>query len=183
MTKIHILQRSRDFAIEAHGDQKYGKTLPYSIHLDLVVSVMARFKVMDNHVLAAGYLHDTIEDTDVTKDDLLEAFGERVALLVDAVTDGPGKNRKERKERVYTQIPRVPGSIVVKLADRIANVEQSLRMDNEGLLQMYAKEQPYFNERLRVFKPRAHRVIHQPWLDLAKPMFRHLNLLLGVHDS
>lgn len=141
------LAHARQFALGAHGDQKYG-VRPYIDHLDHVVSVMRRFGVIDRHVLYAGYLHDTIEDTPVTKAAIVDAFGARAADLVDAVTDGEGPNRKARAERVYRLIPTVPSAILVKLADRIANVEAGHAGGNEKLLDMYRKAHASFRRNL-----------------------------------
>ena len=136
----------RDFAAKAHEGQKYAGE-PYTVHLDAVVAILREFKVNDPDVIAAGFLHDVIEDTAATKEDLVEHFGQRVADLVDAVTDGEGKNRAERKERPYRLIPTVPGALTVKLADRAANIISCLE-SNPGLLKMYRKEHLTFAIRL-----------------------------------
>lgn len=157
--------RARAYAVKAHGDQRYGAA-PYSVHLDAVARVLVRFGHTDEETVAAGFLHDAIEDAGVTHDELEREFGARVAALVDACTDGRGQNRKERKERPYRLIPKTPGSLLVKLADRIANVEAA-RADRPGLLEMYRKEHPEFERRLR--GPAA-----------AETMWGALGLLLGV---
>lgn len=159
------IARAREFAIKAHKKQLYGKQ-PYVVHLDAVVKVLIRFGVSNEDLLTAGYLHDTIEDTATTIQELESTFGNVVASLVDAVTDGFGRNRKEKKERPYKLIPTVPGALVLKLADRIANVEAAKRQGNFGLLNMYAKEQLEFRRRL--FDP-AH-----------KTMFNHIEKELNT---
>ena len=134
------------FAERAHQGQRYGEE-PYTLHLEAVVATLERFGWDDPALLAAGWLHDCVEDCGVALDDIEALAGPRVAALVDAVTDGPGEDRSERKAKPYRQIPRTPGAIAVKLADRIANVQASLETRPE-LVQMYAKEQPVFRERL-----------------------------------
>lgn len=158
-----LTERAREYAVMAHRGQEYG-TKPYHAHLDAVVRVLRRFGHCDQETVAAGYLHDVLEDTDVTPDALAREFGDSVAAVVDACTDGDGANRKERKERPYRLIPGVPGALLVKLADRIANVEESAA-SNPGLLQMYRKEHREFERRLR--GPTA-----------AEPMWRRLESLL-----
>lgn len=147
-----LIERARAFAVKAHGDQRYGDE-PYAVHLDAVADILIwRFagERQRPHVIAAGYLHDTLEDTPVTRDELAAEFGHAVALLVDAVTDGPGKTRRERKERPYTLIPLVRGALVIKLADRIANIEAALANGRSDLLATYRNEHAEFSERLQI---------------------------------
>jgi guanosine-3',5'-bis(diphosphate) 3'-pyrophosphohydrolase len=125
----------------------YGEN-PYTYHLGKVVEVLERFKVTDPDILAAGWLHDILEDTPTTVEDLWDEFGFSVSALVDAVTDGEGGSRKERKARPYALIPRIPGAIFLKLADRIANLEASLDEGHDRLRKMYTKEHPGFREAL-----------------------------------
>jgi len=138
------LERARELAAFAHeaAGQKYNGQ-PYVVHLDAVVEVLKRFGVEDEDILVAGYLHDILEDTEASKVTLAFSFGVRAIEIVDAVTDGEGKNRRERKARPYRLIPKVPGALVVKLADRIANIESAAK-SNLGLLEMYRKEQGKF---------------------------------------
>ena len=143
---IEQLRESRLLALKFHGDQKYGD-LPYEVHLDHVVGVLRRFGVTDIDLLCAGYLHDTIEDTEATKKMLAIFTNERVAELVDAISDGEGQNRKERKERPYTLIPTVQDAIILKLSDRIGNLENG-HANESSLVQMYRKEQAEFEARL-----------------------------------
>ncbi len=162
MTAID-LTAVRRFAWRAHEGQRYGE-LPYTAHLEAVVATLERFDYRDPAVLAAAWLHDCVEDCGVPLDDIHTLAGPRVAALVDAVTDAPGKNREARKEKPYRLIPETPGAILVKLADRISNVEASLET-RPGLVRMYRKEQKAFRERL-------HRSGE------AEPMWRHLERLL-----
>lgn len=158
-----LVARARGYAVRAHGDQRYGDG-PYSDHLDHVARVLRKFGHADRETVAAGYLHDVLEDTALEFKDLSREFGERVAELVNACTDGRGGSRKERKERPFRLIPRTPGSLPVKLADRIANVEAATGPAS-GLRGMYRKEQPEFERRLR--GPSS-----------CEPMWRHLASVL-----
>lgn len=119
-----LLKKAREFALKAHAGQRY-EPFDYGHHLNAVVEVLQRFGIQDERVLAAGWLHDTVEDTEITLVEIKKEFGEDVADMVDAVTDGPGTTREEKKERVYRLIPITRGALEVKLADRIANVEMS----------------------------------------------------------
>lgn len=139
--------RAMNFGCSAHGAQMYGKH-SYVRHLAHVESVLLRFGFYDSPLLAAAWLHDSIEDANVTWRQIDEMFGEEVAMLVFAVTDGEGANRKERKQASYAKMRDYPKAIILKLADRIANVESSM-IDNGSLLGMYTKEYPSFRETLR----------------------------------
>ena len=82
-----------------HAEQSYGH-LPYAAHLDAVADVLRRIGHGDDPVLmSAAYLHDAIEDQGVTREQIAARFGERVADIVDAVSDPPGDDRAARRPR------------------------------------------------------------------------------------
>lgn len=133
---------ARTVAKKAHGDQSYG-IFHYVYHLDSVVEVLCRFGYEGKYVVA-GYLHDTLEDTNLKYRDIESYFGKDVAEMVYCVTDEIGRNRKERKEKTYPKIVSNPDAIIIKLADRIANVEEGGKVD------MYRKEHKEFKSNLYV---------------------------------
>jgi guanosine-3',5'-bis(diphosphate) 3'-pyrophosphohydrolase len=134
------------YAAEKHEGQRYGER-PYTVHLAAVREVLRWAGFADGHPLAtAGWLHDVIEDTDATREEVAARFGEEVAGLVWAVT-GVGKNRKERNESAYAKIRACPDAATLKLADRIANVEASAEVPEK--LAMYRKEWPAFRDALQ----------------------------------
>lgn len=93
----HIVQKAKLLALRAHKDQKYGE-FPYSKHLEDVVTTLSTYYPEDSlseTVLAAAWLHDTIEDTGWTFQAIFEEFGRHIARIVFACTDEPGANRKE----------------------------------------------------------------------------------------
>jgi guanosine-3',5'-bis(diphosphate) 3'-pyrophosphohydrolase len=142
---------ARRFAERAHEGQRYGDG-PYTTHLDDVANVLADHGC-DEAVVSAGYLHDVLEDTQVTPEELEAAFGPRVRRAVELVTDKPGRNRRERHEATYPAIATAAASgqhdaTEVKVADRIANLRRSLAGD-AGRLRMYLKEHDRFRELLR----------------------------------
>lgn len=115
---------AKGFAFGAHGQQRYGKA-PYSAHLEAVVQVLLSEGFVSNiPLLCAAWLHDVLEDTDFTAQDLMPLFGAQVVDLVVSVTDEPGATRAERKAKTLPKT-RKGGSnaVALKLADRIANVE------------------------------------------------------------
>ena len=155
MLKKHtplIVVSAAEFAVDRHGDQMYG-VKPYIYHLRAVVSTVQAYHVWDKHILAACYLHDVLEDTATTKEELVREFGPYIADMVDACTDGTGKNRNERKKRPYGLIPRVPGAVTVKVADRLANVIANRVEGNAHLSKMYQEEHFLFCDHLRSCVP------------------------------
>jgi hypothetical protein len=95
---------------------------------------------------------DVRGDTGLALPEVEAAVGADVAALVAAVTDEPGKNRKERKALTYRKLAAArPAARALKLADRIANVESSVAADGKaGLLEMYRKEHPSSRAALHV---------------------------------
>jgi len=91
------------------------------MHLQAVVQVLRDFGFGAAYE-QAGWLHDVVEDTAVELSEIRQRFGKDVADMVDAVT-GLGATRTERNERIYAGIRACPSAAVVKIADRIANVE------------------------------------------------------------
>lgn len=147
-----LRKAARAFAIEAHGDQTYGDA-PYVTHLDAVVALLDAHGHGDAAI--AGYLHDVLEDTDTTRSELADEFGERVATAVAFCSDEPGPNRKARKSATYARMardlatggPGVTLGAVTKVADRLANVAASAAT-RPDLLEMYRGEHPTFREAL-----------------------------------
>ena len=137
-------ERARAFAIAAHGDQRYGSD-PYVVHLTAVRQVLRDFGY-DRDLALAAWLHDTVEDAEVTVEQLEHEFGPRVAALVWAVT-GVGQSRKERSASAYAKMRALPDAVTLKLADRIANSEASAR-NSPRLLAMYREELAGFTEAL-----------------------------------
>jgi (p)ppGpp synthase/HD superfamily hydrolase len=141
-----LFEQARAFAIAAHGDQKYGEH-PYSVHLDDVDAVLLEFGFSNEMLRAAGQLHDVVEDTSVTLDDLREQFPGAVLYVIDRVTSIAGPNRKARNRLTYPRIAGRAPCLIVKLADHIANVRRS-KAEKCLLLEMYGKEYPQFRKAL-----------------------------------
>jgi (p)ppGpp synthase/HD superfamily hydrolase len=115
------------FAGAAHQEQMYGES-PYVFHLAAADTVLrdAGYQVL-HPVRIAIWLHDIVEDTTVTLEQIEKRFGKYISNLVYAVTNEPG-TRKERAKDTYLKISAWgEDAIAIKLADRIANMENSLR--------------------------------------------------------
>jgi len=144
---MNITDTAKEFAIAQHGNQKYGEH-PYSYHLAQVFQVLAEFGYAGDEVIAAaGWLHDTLEDTPTTYEMLISEVGKETADIVWAVTSEPGENRVDRFRKTALKIQFNKKALIVKLADRIANIEASLQ-SNPKLYKMYVKEFPLFKELL-----------------------------------
>lgn len=122
-----------------HGHLRQEKEpLPYITHLFSTALLVAEDGA-DDDVVTAALLHDTLEDTETTRDELVEAFNERVAELVEAVSeikekDGMPVSWKERKEQYLAQLENAnDGAVLIAIADKIDNIESKLEaFEEEG---------------------------------------------------
>jgi guanosine-3',5'-bis(diphosphate) 3'-pyrophosphohydrolase len=124
------LMRATLFAAEKHRGQrrKDADKTPYINHPIMVVSLLANVgRITDLETLQAGMLHDTIEDTDTTADELEEHFGYEVRSLVLELTDDKELDKQERKRLQVEHAPHMtPRAKCIKIADKIANVTDLL---------------------------------------------------------
>lgn len=157
---------ARLVAIQAHGNQTYDGIFPYVKHLDDVVAVIKKFGFSGKFIVAA-YLHDVIEDGAISYNKVKTHFGTEVAEIVFCVTDEMGRNRKEKKAKTLPKTASNSDAIIVKLADRIANIEHGGKVD------MYIKEYDEFCKYLR----------HDNQSNSCKEMWSRLDELLGVKQK
>lgn len=146
-------------AISLHGNQKYAG-VPYSFHLAYVENLLVETGFDGYAYKAAAWLHDAVEDTTATYQNIYDRFGGEVCSYVYACT-GEGENRKQRNESIYKKLKQVPLAAPVKVADRIANmltglgnksiagVEGYTEDGNTDKLSMYVKEFPKFKEEIQ----------------------------------
>ncbi len=123
-----LLDHAIIFAVNAHqGVERKGKGLPYIVHPMEAVSIVATMTT-DQELLAAAALHDVIEDTDTTYDDLRREFGERIARLVSAESDieveGPRADSwYQRKQVALDRLMTASHDVkVVALGDKLSNM-------------------------------------------------------------
>lgn len=129
-----LLDRAIIFAVRAHaGTERRGKGFPYIVHPMEAVSIAATI-TSDQEILAAAALHDTVEDTDVTVDQIRSEFGERIASLVaaetDAVMEGKSENETwhERKQAAIDRLARVSRDAkIVAMGDKLSNMRAIAR--------------------------------------------------------
>jgi (p)ppGpp synthase/HD superfamily hydrolase len=123
-----LVNRARDFAYDKHSGQLYGDK-PYTYHLDQVYNLLNI--LTDNQIiLSAAYLHDTLEDTKTTFTELAGTFGLYVANLVRELTKTGSNEFTNLKTR---------DAILIKFADRLANLSNMQGWDNERVLRMIEK--------------------------------------------
>lgn len=162
-----LVPRAKEFAKLVHRNQTYGNK-PYSFHLREVYLTLKNLELTQDEVLlASAWLHDSIEDTEVTYKVLELQFGKEVADLVQAVTNEKGTNRKEIFEKTALKISSFKDSLgidnekalLLKLADRVVNTEYSLST-NEKLYKMYKQEFPLFRKHLYDEKSISYPIIY-----------------------
>ena len=128
-----LFDKAAQFAIEAHrGVERRGKGFPYIIHPMEAASIVANI-TNDPEMLAAAILHDTVEDTDVTIEQIEELFGPRVARLVHADTAKKGASWRGRREiqiERFRQADR--DSQIVALGDKLSNL-RAIAIDYRSL--------------------------------------------------
>jgi len=125
---VHFIERAYEMAASAHRGQTRQTGDPYVTHPLIVASILAEYG-MDEATIAAALLHDVIEDTAVTMDDLIAEFGEETAMLVDGVTklDRVKFSSKEQQQAATIRKMAIAMSrdirvLLIKLADRLHNI-------------------------------------------------------------
>lgn len=129
---MNQLIRAIAFAADKHRNQrrKDAEASPYINHPIALANVLANEGgIDDERVLLAAVLHDTIEDTDTTHDELVQWFGEEVARIVAEVTDDKSLPKAERKRLQIEHAAHISHAAqLVKLADKICNLRDILAM-------------------------------------------------------
>lgn len=129
-----LLDRAIIFAVKAHaGTERRGKGFPYIVHPMEAVEIVSTV-TPDQELLAAAALHDVVEDTDVSVDEIRKEFGDKVANLVASESETPvlGKSEKESwHERKQAAIDRLAGAPyeakIVALGDKLSNMRAIYR--------------------------------------------------------
>jgi GTP diphosphokinase / guanosine-3',5'-bis(diphosphate) 3'-diphosphatase len=139
--------RALAFASRKHSQQKRkdADASPYINHPIALVSILTvEAGIYDRDTLCAALLHDTIEDTDTTAEELVETFGSPVASVVQEVTDDKKLTKAERKRRQVEHAAHLsPKASAVKLADKIANLRDVA--DTPPVTWSLSRRQEYFD--------------------------------------
>ena len=148
---IKLIQKAYNYAVQKHGDQKRKSGEPYIIHPTNVAYTIAELG-LDEQTICAALLHDVVEDTDATYDDIKNEFGPEVAEMVDGVTKlkliqhaSIEENQVENYRKMFLAMGKDIRVIIIKLADRLHNMRtlEFLRRDRQiaiakETMQLYA---------------------------------------------
>ena len=154
---LDLIRRAWAFCMHQHRGQKRASGEPYIIHPLEVCQILADLK-MDSTAIAAGLLHDAVEDTNVTSPEIAKSFNEQVAHIVEGVTkldkikfanreDHQAENIRKMLLAMVTDV-RV---VIIKLADRLHNMRTLEHLSPE-------KQQKIARETLDIYAPLAHRL-------------------------
>jgi (p)ppGpp synthase/HD superfamily hydrolase len=134
-----LARRARLFCIRVHAGEKRQDGVPFYTHPLGVAERLRQHRINDPEVLAAAYLHDVLERTDVTREELVDEFGETVAAIVEEVTDrgGPDRTFDQRQHDLVQQARRLSEKAkLVRMADRLDKLVQKKTLSPE-------QRQPY----------------------------------------
>jgi GTP pyrophosphokinase len=155
---ISYIEKAVDFAYLAHAGQKRASGEAYLYHPISVAEILAGFK-MDSLTIIAAILHDTVEDTEVTLEDITREFGSEVAMLVDGVTKLDCVEEKseivkqaENLRKFIIAISQDIRILIIKLADRLHNMKTLHHIKSA------AKRQKIAMETMELFVPLAERI-------------------------
>jgi GTP pyrophosphokinase len=170
-----LLQRAYVFSAKVHDGQERVSGEPYLVHPLEVASILVDLR-MDDLTVAAGLLHDTIEDTLASADEIRRLFGEQVAFLVEGLTKiakieftSDRERQAENFRKMLIAMSRDIRILLIKLADRLHNM-RTLRFMGESSARRIAQET------LDIYAPLAHRLgIHWMKQELEDLAFRALH--------
>ena len=157
-TDVSMIEKAYRLASKAHGSQRRKSGEPYIVHPLWVAIILADLE-MDKETIASGMLHDVVEDTDVSEEDIRREFGDEVALLVDGVTKLGRLSyssdkldvQAENLRKMFLAMAKDIRVIIIKLADRLHNMRTLQFMKPE-------KQKEKAKETMDIYAPIAQRL-------------------------
>lgn len=155
-----IEKKAKQFAYEAHkGMKRKGKDTPFTYHLELVNKILKTLTT-DDEILAAGWLHDVIEDTPITLDELKKEFNSKICYYVDLETEDKSLPWKDRKLKQIEELRRNNFEVaLIAYADKMANMTEMFddyKIIKDELWQRFnrgkEKQYWYYLEFYKIFK-------------------------------
>lgn len=154
---IDFIAKAYDVAEEMHRGQLRKSGEPYLIHPMMVAEILAEFG-MDEETIVAGLLHDVVEDTEYSKEDLTEQFGAEICLLVDGVTklgslkfESKEERQAENLRKMFLAMSKDIRVLIIKLSDRLHNLRTINYMSHDKIIEKC-------RETLDIYAPLAARL-------------------------
>ena len=164
-----MLNKAREFAYRHHkGQTRKAKTIPFTNHLDLVYEI-AQTLTDDKNILSAAWLHDVVEDTDVTIEDIEREFGHHIRKYVDIesenkLSEKPAsdtwRTRKESQLAILRNLKENKEVLIIALSDKIANLlelKQDIYLTGDKVWERFNNKNPddhkwYHSSFLEIFE-------------------------------
>lgn len=172
---MNIKSQAKEFATLAHQGQvrKAEPDLPYIIH-PIGVAEMLESYGYDDHVVAAAYLHDVVEDTKYTLEDIQNKFGTDIAALIDSVSEKDKTlSWEDRKQRVIDEIKTKPlRNKLIACGDKINNIEALTSLLKENGMKAFSSFKRSYDKQLWYYKSIYQSLIYNE--DEETPLFERL---------